>query len=69
MTKSQAFTLVHFSLMLMSAMAIQLGMVAVLWPSLIAGLVGNATVYIGGNVVDNGVKGHFYNSALDRGQP
>ena len=69
MKKAEAFTLVHFSLMTMATMAIPLDMVAVLWPSIIAGVVGNATVFIGGNVADNGVKGHFYNQSLDRGEP
>lgn len=69
MKKAEAFTLVHFSLMLMAIMAVWMGMVPLLWPSIIAGLVGNATVYIGGNVADNGIKGHFYNQALDRGMP
>ena len=32
----------------------------------VAGIVGLTLSYIGGNVADNGVKGKFYNEALDR---
>jgi len=66
-TKGQAFTAVHFTLAVMAAMAIQLGMVAELWPAIIAGLVGNAGTYIGGNVADNALKGRYYQPNLDRG--
>jgi hypothetical protein len=30
----------------------------------VAGIVGITLSYIGGNVADNGVKGHFYNEGL-----
>lgn len=33
-------------------------------PTLLA-ITGLTTAYIGGNVADNGVKGRFYNQALD----
>jgi hypothetical protein len=66
MTKGQAFTLVHWTLFIMALGAFQSGGFMELWPGLIAGMVGNATIYIGGNVADNGVRGAFYRPELDR---
>lgn len=67
MTKGQAFTAVHFTLAVMAAMAIQLGMVAQMWPGIILGMVSNAGAYITGNVADNALKGRYYQPNLDRG--
>lgn len=36
-------------------------------PGAVLGIVGVTTAYIGGNVADNGVKGKYYNPALDPG--
>lgn len=67
MTKGQAFAMVHFTLAIMAAMAIQLGLVQEMWPSLILGIVSNAGAYITGNVADNALKGRYYQPNLDRG--
>lgn len=69
MTKGQAFAAVHFTLALMAAMAIWIGMVQELWPAIIAGLVGNAGTYITGNVADNALKGKYYQPEMSRGEP
>ena len=67
MTKGQAFATVHFTLAIMAAMAIRLGMVQEMWPGIILGMVSNAGAYITGNVADNALKGRFYQPAMDRG--
>lgn len=38
-------------------------------PGAVLGIVGVTTAYIGGNVADNGVKGKYYNPALDTNAP
>lgn len=38
-------------------------------PGAVLGIVGVTTAYIGGNVADNGVKGKYYNPALDPKAP
>lgn len=38
-------------------------------PGAVLGIVGVTTAYIGGNVADNGVKGKYYNPALDPKTP
>lgn len=38
-------------------------------PGAVLGIVGVTTAYIGGNVADNGVKGKYYNPALDTKAP
>lgn len=40
--------------------------IAAIFPGAILGIVGVTTAFIGGNVADNGVKGRFYNAALDQ---
>ena len=68
MKKGQAFTLVHWTLFVMALGAFWAGAFHELWPGLIAGMVGNAATFIGGNVVDNGVRGRFYQPDLNRGE-
>lgn len=43
--------------------------VAAVIPGAVLGIVGVTTAYIGGNVADNGVKGKYYNPALDTKAP
>lgn len=38
-------------------------------PGAVVGIVGVTTAYIAGNVADNGVKGKYYNPALDSREP
>lgn len=40
--------------------------IVAIFPGAILGIVGVTTAFIGGNVADNGVKGRFYNAALDQ---
>lgn len=47
-----------------TALVAQADLTAIYNPTLTA-IVGLTVAYIGGNVADNGVKGRFYNSALE----
>lgn len=64
--KSQAYTLaIACTLGVYStALLVQADLSAIYGPTLTA-IVGLTITYIGGNVADNGVKGRFYNHALD----
>jgi hypothetical protein len=66
MKKSQAFGWGLLSVLATYASAIIAGaaVTELYGPTLLA-IVGLTTTYIGGNVADNGVKGKFYNPALE----
>ena len=65
MTKGKAFLFVHWTLFIMALGSAYNGGMLELWPGLVAGMIANAAAFIGGNVADNGVKGHFYNPNLE----
>ena len=67
MKKGSAFFLIHITLFVLALGAFWAGVYIELWPGLVAGMVTNGAAFITGNVADNGIKGHFYNSELDRG--
>ena len=64
--KGEAFAIVHFTLAIMACGSVLLNMASEIWPALITGMVANATVFIGGNVTDNTMKGKYFNEGLNK---
>jgi hypothetical protein len=69
MTKGNAFLLAHISLLCLWAWSSLVGMLDALGGPIIAGIVGNVTVYLGGNVADNWQRSANYVPELDKGKP
>jgi len=67
--KGEAFATVHFTLAVMAAISIGMGVASELWPGLIAGMVANATAFLAANVSDNAAKGKYYAEGLDKEGP
>lgn len=70
--KGDAYLIGIIVIVILSALAVistpaasRAATIAAIFPGAIIGVVGVTTVFIGGNVADNGVKGKCYNSALD----
>jgi predicted sugar kinase len=64
--KSQAYTLaIACTLGVYGTALLAKADLSVIYGPTLTAIVGLTVAYIGGNVVDNGVKGRFYNPALD----
>lgn len=66
-SKAYLFSLITLIIIYVLTLLVSAEMINVVGPSVITGIVGITIAFIGGNVADNGVKGAFYNQALDQG--
>jgi len=70
--KGDAYVICMIAIVTLSVLAVlaaapdaRAATIAAIFPGAILGVVGVTTSFIAGNVADNGVKGRFYNAALD----
>jgi len=65
--KAQAYLIGLFSVIMVFVFSVFMkAAIDSIYSATLTAIVGLTVAYIGGNVADNGVKGRFYNPALDK---
>ena len=64
-SKAYVYSLITLICLYILTLIVDASLINIVGPSTVGGIVGITLSFIGGNVADNGVKGAFYNEALN----